>query len=194
MHLSAQEFLERYEAAEPDLKAELIDGVVYVASPVSVEHGDPHAALAAWLGAYWALNPTVRASDNATIRLSPRNVPQPDLHLRYVDSPRNRTLGKYLEGPPELVAEVAVSSASVDLHEKLEAYRRHGVLEYVVWRVFDEVIDWFSLEDAAYRRLEQDADGVIRCKVFPGLRLDVNAMLRFDLATVLAVQRGGGSA
>lgn len=188
-HLSAQEFMERYEASEPDLKAELIDGVVYVASPLSIEHGDPHADLATWLGTYRAAHPEVRVSDNSTIRLGPKDVPQPDLHLRYVDSRRNRLHGKYLEGPPELVAEVAVSSASIDLHEKLDVYRRHGVQEYIVWRVFDHATDWFALVDAEYRRLEPDERGIVWSRVCPGLGLDVTAMLRGDLAGVLAIQQ-----
>jgi Uma2 family endonuclease len=192
-HLSAQEFMERYEASEPELKAELIDGVVYVASPLSIEHGDPHAALATWLGTYMAAHAGVRLSDNATIRLGPKDIPQPDLHLRYLESRQNKLRGKYLEGPPELAAEVAVSSTSIDLHEKLDAYRRHGVQEYIVWRVFDRAIDWFALDAGEYRRLEPDEHGIVRSRVFPGLCLDVDAMLRSDLAGVLARQREEGS-
>lgn len=193
-HLSAQEFMERYEASEPDLKAELIDGVVYVASPLSIEHGDPHAALATWLGTYMAVRADVRLSDNATVRLGPKDVAQPDLHLRFTDSHSNSVRGKYLEGPPELVAEVAVSSTSIDLHEKLDVYRRHGVQEYIVWRVYDQAVDWFALEDAEYPRIEPDEQGIVRSRIFAGLCLDVRAMLRGDLAAVLAIQRQASSA
>lgn len=186
MHLSAQEFVERYEASDPSLKAELINGVVYVASPVSIDHGDPHADLAAWLGQYRALHPEVRVSDNATVRLDDDNVPQPDLHLRFVESRQHRRAGKYLEGAPELVCEIAASSASLDLYGKLEAYRTHGVQEYIVWRVYDDAIDWFWLNEGGYKRLEPDREGVIDSKVFPGLRLAAKAMLNGDLKTVLA--------
>jgi Uma2 family endonuclease len=189
LHLSAQEFIERYDASEPDLKAELIDGVVYVAAPVSLQHGDPHADLAAWLGVYRALNKEVRVSDNSTIRLGPKDVPQPDLHLRFAASTQNRTQGKYLDGAPELVAEIALSSASIDLHEKLESYRRHGVQEYIVWRVYDEALDWFRLAEGEYRRLEPDAEGVIHSQVFQGLRLAAQALIAGDMATVLDQQR-----
>lgn len=188
-HLSAEEFLRRYEASEPRLKAELIDGVVYVASPVSLRHGDPHAIVIGWLVAYAAPRADVRVSDNATIRLGDKDVPQPDAHLRYASSARNRADGMYLQGPPELVVEIAVSSASLDLHEKLESYRRHGVQEYIVWRVYDDAIDWFALAGDEYERLEPDGDGVVHSRVFPGLRLAVEALIRGDIAKVLSVQQ-----
>lgn len=178
----------RYEASEPDLRAELIDGVVYLASPVSIDHSEQHLLLVTWLGVYASSHPEVRGGDNGTIGLGARNVPQPDAYLRFKTSERNRPRGKYLEGPPELVAEVAVSSASLDLHGKLEVYRTAGVQEYIVWRVYDEAIDWFTLTDSGYERLAPDDAGVARSLVFPGLRLAVQALLDGDMATVLATQ------
>ena len=56
----------------------------------------------------------------------------------------------YLEGAPELIVEIAASSAAYDLHDKLRVYRRNGVREYVVWRVHDRQLDWFALEDDEY--------------------------------------------
>lgn len=183
------EFERRYEASPPWLRAELIEGVVYVASPVSLPHGDEHFRLVTWLGAYTARHPDVVGSDNATIRLDLDNEPQPDVHLRYRTSTQNRMAGDYLEGAPELVAEVAVSSQSIDLHDKLEAYRRNGVQEYIVWRVYDRALDWFVLERGEYLRLEPGAAGVIESRVFPGLRLAVAALLAGDLPTVLDTQQ-----
>src|SRR5438552_636893 len=100
-HLSAHEYMIRYEASDPGLKAELIDGIVYVASPLSLRHGEPHADVITWLGTYKAANPRVRIADNATILLGPKDVPQPDVHLRYIDSRQNRREGEYLGGAPE---------------------------------------------------------------------------------------------
>ncbi|MFN0147974.1 MAG: Uma2 family endonuclease [Dehalococcoidia bacterium] len=124
------EFERRCEATLPSVKAELIEGVVYVASPVSLDHGDGHSDLITWLGVYRAMTLGVRVSDNATVRLDLDNEPQPDVHLRYERSALNRREDKYLAGAPELVAEVAASSASIDLHEKvprLPAQRRPRV-------------------------------------------------------------------
>jgi len=187
--MDRHEFERRYEATLPSVKAELIEGVVYVASPVSIDHGDEHFDLISWMAVYRHKTPGIRGSDNATLRLDLDNEPQPDIHLRYVESGRTKRSGKYLEGAPELVAEIAVSSGSIDLHEKLNAYRRNGVQEYIVWRVYDRALDWFTLEDGDYQRLDPDAHGVVHSKVFPGLRLAVGALLGGDMATVISEQQ-----
>lgn len=188
--LTRREFERRYEAMPGVKKAELIEGVVYMPSPVRFEkHGKPHGKIMTWLGVYAAATPGVDFGDNATLRLDPDNEPQPDAVLRIEESCGGRSLvsvDDYLEGSPELIVEIASSSASYDLHEKFKTYRRNGVSEYLVWRVYEQTIDWFRLADERYVRLAPDADGVIESVVFPGLRLNVNAMLGGDLARVLA--------
>ena len=83
---------------------------------------------------------------------------------------------------------------SYDLHAKLHVYRRNGVREYIVWRVLEQTIDWFVLRAGQYERLPVEANGLSRSEVFPGLWLDPAALVRGDLATVLAiVQQGLGS-
>jgi Uma2 family endonuclease len=96
----------------------------------------------------------------------------------------------YIVGAPQLIVEVAASSASYDLHVKKEAYRRNGVAEYVVWRVLDEAIDWFRLVDGQYASIEPDAEGMIESEQFPGLRLHVPSMLAGDLPALLARMSG----
>ncbi|MGH2627892.1 MAG: Uma2 family endonuclease, partial [Anaerolineales bacterium] len=166
-----------------------IEGVVYFASPVSFKHGREHFDLITWMGIYRHGAPGVEGADNTTVRLDFDNEPQPDVILRYVEGGTSRTSGLYLQGPPELVAEVALSSVSIDMHDKLHAYRRNGVQEYIVWRVEDQALDWFSLEDGEFRRLEPDERGVIHSKVFPGLRLAVGALIAGDMTTVMAEQQ-----
>jgi hypothetical protein len=82
-------------------------------------------------------------------------------------------------------------AVSYDLHAKLHVYRRNGVREYLVWRVLDQEIDWFVLRDGQYERMSVDAQGLLRSEVFPGLWLDPAALVRGDLATVLAIIRQG---
>jgi Uma2 family endonuclease len=94
-------------------------------------------------------------------------------------------------GPPELVAEVAASSASYDLHDKLRAYQRNGVCEYLVWRTWDSAIDWFVLREGRFERLPVSEAGQLRSEVFPGLWLDPAAMIRGDFAQVTAVLQQG---
>ena len=62
---------------------------------------------------------------------------------------------------PELIVEIAASSASYDLHDKLQTYRRNGMQEYVVWRVYDKQIDWFRLVNEEYVLQTPDDAGVI---------------------------------
>ena len=195
--LTRCEFERRY-AARPDLeKAELIEGVVYLPSPVSLIHAGPHAAIQTLLLVYGAHTPGVRGADSATVRLDLDNEPQPDVLLCIEpDAGGQARVSEdgYLEGAPELVVEVAAGSASIDMHDKLRAYRRNGVREYLVWRTREERIDWFELADGEYRPLPRDGDGVIRSRAFPGLRIAVGALLKGDLADALKEgERGVGS-
>jgi Uma2 family endonuclease len=193
--LSRAEFERRYDAM-PDLKkAELIEGEVYVSSPVRVRrHGEPHINLATWIGIYKAGTPGLVAADNASIRLDLDNEPQPDIFMMIEPERGGQARiseDDYVEDAPEMVAEVAASSVSYDLGKKLHVYRRNGVREYIVWRVQDRQIDWFVLRHGEYEPLAPDAGGLLRSEVFPGLWLDPDALLRGDLAAVLAaVQRG----
>lgn len=189
-HLTRAEFERRYHAMPNVKKAELIEGVVYMPSPVRHKnHGKPHGQIMGWLAVYSATTPNIELSDNVTVRLDQDNEPQPDGVLRIDEAHGGRsrvTEDDYLEGAPELIVEVASSSASYDLREKLNVYRRNGVQEYIVWRVYDAQIDWFSLQDEQYVLLQSDENGIIESHIFPGLRLNVAAMLNGDLAKVLA--------
>lgn len=183
-HLSREEFERRWEAM-PGLKnAELIEGVVHMAAALRFRwHGNPHARLAAWLVIFTDETPGVEAADNASVRLDETNMPQPDLLLRIDEKcggQSTETSDGHLDGAPELVAEIAASSASFDLHEKLAVYRRCGVREYLVWRVLDQQFDWFVLREGQYAQLEPGQDSVLRSETFPGLWLDAAALLRGD--------------
>ncbi len=196
--LTRQEFEHRYAAQSDIKKAELIEGVVHMPSPVHFAgHAEPHVAILTWLGTYCAFTPGVRAADNATIRLDLDNEPQPDALLRIEPQAGGRSRlseDDYVEGAPELIIEIAASSATYDLHDKLRAYRRNGVQEYLVWRVYEEQLDWFVLMDDEYRPLTPGPSGLLHSQVFPGLRLAVDALLAGDVARVLAeLQTGVGT-
>jgi Uma2 family endonuclease len=193
--LTRAEFERRYEAMPELKKAELIEGEVYVGSPVRHrQHGKPHGQLMTWIGTYSAGTPGVEFGDNGSIRLDLDNVPQPDAYLMIEPERGGRARiseDDYLEGAPELVAEIAASSVSYDLGRKFQAYRRNGVKEYIVWRVQDREVDWLVLREGRYEPLTPGADGVLRSEAFPGLWLDPAALLRGDLAAVLATVREG---
>jgi len=193
--LTRAEFERRYEAMPELKKAELIEGVVHIPSPVRQRfHGRQHSHLNSWLCAYEGSTPGAEVGDNSTVQLDLDNMPQPDclLFIQPEHGGRVRIGEKgYIEGAPDLVAEVASSSASYDLGDKLKAYGRNGVREYVVWRVLDRQIDWFVLHEERYEPLAPAADGILRRTVFPALWLDPAALMRGDGNAVFAMVQQG---
>ncbi|HAN73422.1 MAG TPA: Uma2 family endonuclease [Planktothrix sp. UBA8407] len=191
--LTRDEFERRYQAMPEHQKAELIAGIVYMASPLRItQHGEPHAHLIGWLSFYKAFTANLQLGDNCTVRLDQNNEPQPDALLR-IEVGGQSTISDdgYVEGAPELIAEIAASTVSIDLHQKLQVYLHHQVQEYLVWRVYDHQFDWFRLNEGEYIQLESNTDGIICSQVFPGLWLDKAALLTGNLAQVLAVLQAG---
>jgi Uma2 family endonuclease len=193
--LTRDEFERRYDAMPHVKKAELIEGVVYMPSAVRYRrHGQPHFRLITWLGTYEAATSGVGGGDNSTARLDLDNESQPDA-LLLIDPERGGqariSADDYVERAPELVAEVAASSASFDLNTKLNVYRRNAVREYLVWRVLQHQFDWFVLRSGQFQPLPPDAEGILRSEVFPGLWLDAAALIRGDMPRVLAVVQQG---
>ncbi|MEC4813102.1 MAG: Uma2 family endonuclease [Scytonema sp. PMC 1069.18] len=191
--LTLAEFEQRYEAMPYLKKAELIEGIVYMASPLRIkQHGNPHARIMTWIGTYWSVTPGIEVGDNATVRLDAENEPQPDALIRIEEGGQSK-IGEdgYVEGAPELIVEIAASTTSIDLHDKLKAYRRNQVQEYLVWRVYDGEFDWFRLRKGKYTKLQLNKQGIICSEIFPGLWLDREALLTGNLAKVLEVLQQG---
>jgi Uma2 family endonuclease len=193
--LSRAEFERRYHLMTAVKKAELIEGTVYVPSPVRIQkHGKPHLEIAGWILTYKAHTHGTEGADNTTVRLDLDNEPQPDLILRILPECGGATRNSeddYVEGAPELCIEVAASSASYDCHAKKRAYRRNGVREYLLWLVEDSRVEWWKLVDGEFRLIEPDGDGILKSAVFPGLWLDASALLAFDSKRVLTVLQTG---
>ena len=178
------------------VKAERIEGVVYMpAAAVSAEfHGRPHAHMTAWLTVYESMTPGVVTADNSTIALDVDNDPQPDACLRILPTQGGQSkldAKGYIVGSPELIVEIAASSMSYDLGAKLNAYRRNGVREYIVYRTYDGEVDWFILRDDQYARLAPDPQGILMSEVFPGLWLKPEALIEGNAAELLAVLQQG---
>ena len=145
------------------------------------------------LRAFWGNRLDVKALEPGRYH-DKHNVPQPDglLFIQPEHGGRVRiSEDGYIEGAPELVAEVGASSVSVDLGSKLEAYRRNGVQEYIIWRVMEQRIDWFVLGNDAFEPLIPASDGILCSSVFPGLWLDPAALIRGDVNAVLAIVQTG---
>jgi Uma2 family endonuclease len=193
--LSRAEFERRY-AAHPEIKkAELVEGIVHMPSSGRFEqHSRPHSDIIGWLSVYRAATPGVWIGDNATVRLDYENEVQPDALLRLETRLGGRsrvTKDDYLEGPPELIVEIAASSAAYDLHDKLRVYQRNGVQEYLVLQMYEQRADWFALRQGVYDPLPPDESGVWRSEVFPGLAFQPAALWSGDVAALLAVLQQG---
>jgi len=163
-------------------------------SPVRIPHANFQSILITWGTTYAIHCPGTQSLDNGSLRLDLENVPQPDFMLRIAGASTATSKAiadEYVEGPPELVAEVAVSSASYDMHEKLRVYRRNGVREYLVWRVLDRAIDWFSLQSGQYVPIPVGEENIVKSEIFPGLWLDRTAILNGDYMKVLSVLQQG---
>ncbi|HMF20375.1 MAG TPA: Uma2 family endonuclease [Gemmataceae bacterium] len=193
--LTRPEFERRYDAMPHLKKAELINGVVYMpAAAIRFEqHGAPHFDLIGWMSLYRTATPGIRGGDNSSLRLDLLNEPQPDAFLMVMKEFGGQArIDKegYVTFGPELIGEVTASTASYDLHDKLEVYQRHRVQEYIVWRVVDEEIDWFHLQGKRYVPLVPKG-GVFRSQVLPGLWLHSRALIEGDMLRVARVARKG---
>ena len=183
--LNRLEFERRYTASNIK-KAELIEGLVYVASPLRfTPHAKPHGQIMGWLITYQSLMTDLEVGIEPTVRLDPDNEPQPDAVLFRIGGSAQVDEDGYITGAPELIVEIAASTVSYDLHAKKRAYERNGVKEYIVWRTLDQQIDWFVLENDAYVELKPDNEGIMHSQEFAGLRLNVTAILSGNMSTVL---------
>lgn len=190
--MSREEFHRLYAAMPEDFQAELIGGIVYVASPLKRRHGTNHLPLGAVFFAYESNTPGVEAGDNTTVLLGEDAEPQPDLYLRILaeyGGQSRTTEDDYVWGPPELTAEIAHTSRSIDLHAKRIDYRRAGVREYLVLCLQEQRLRWFDLLQDLER--QPDGDGVYRLRTFPGLWIDGAALLARDHRRLITTLEAG---
>ena len=194
--LTRDEFMRRWDAM-PDLtRAELIDGIVHMPSPVSIVHGDFHVRLSWWLSSYAAVTRGCAACAAGTWLMSPDSAPQPDLAFRILPEYGGQSTikGNYAAGAPELIIEVSHTTSARDAGVKLRLYERCGVREYVIVQPGKKHITWRELVNGKYRDIAPDADGLFRSRVFPGLWLNPSALWNNDLPGLAAcVQQGAAS-
>jgi Uma2 family endonuclease len=190
--MTRQEFHEIYSRMPESFRAELIGGTVYVASPLGLAHGTSDLLLITAFTLYAARTPGVQASSNATVFLGNDSEPQPDVVLRVLPEcgGQSRTTPQgYVDGAPELIAEIAHSSRAIDLGPKRMDYARYGVLEYVVVSLHDQQFQWFHLGKDS--ELQPGPDGVLKLITFPGLWIDSEALLAQDLGRLQATLERG---
>lgn len=189
--MSQPEFHRRYEDCPEDEKWELVGGIVYMASPLKWKHSSFDGEIGYLLESYRRSTPGVDVTHNATAILSERSEPQPDLAMRILHEYGGQSrinADDYLEGAPELVVEVAHSRRNLAMHAKREDYRRNGVIEYLVLLIEEQEVYWFSFPDDEIR---PNREGISKSRVFPGLWIDLDALLRRDSHRLLEVLRKG---
>ncbi len=180
-HMTQMEFHRIYSTMPEDVTAELIGGIVYMASPLKISHGSNHVVLASVFFAYESATKGTETGDNTTVIMDDESEPQPDLYLRILPEyggQSGTTEEDYVEGAPELIAEIANTSRAIDLHRKRSVYRDAGVREYLVLSLLEQQLRWFDLTQDT--ELAIPSDGVIRSLVFPGLWIDSAAVVNRD--------------
>lgn len=190
-HLSQSEFHRRYEQYPEDVKFELINGTVYMASPQRLPHSSSEIDLATLLGLYRLATPGIQPAHNQTVVLGAKSEPQPDFLVRVLPEAggSTKTEDEYVQGGPEFIIEVAHSTEAIDLHEKKDDYERCGVAEYVVVCLQERQVCWFDLAGGRSRTIP--SDGILRSRRCPGLWIDTQALLRGDLKRMIQVLNEG---
>lgn len=178
--LSREEYIRRYEAAPEELKAERINGKVYLMNSLRARyHGNPQMLLAGWLFTYAMAHPELNLSDNATLHLRTENTPQPDLCMYRTGGNASLDEDGYLVGSPELIIEIAGSSASYDFGEKRDVYEAAGVGEYLVFETIEGRIEWWRHDGSKFVDVPRD-ETVFKSTLFSGLWLDGDALRAAD--------------
>jgi hypothetical protein len=194
--MSQMEFHRRYQSYPKEEKFELIGGVVYRAERARVPHARDHATLSALLGLYHTYTPGTDAWASVSTILGDETEVQPDVSLSLLPECGGQwhvTDEDYIEGAPELVAEIALSSYAIDLHDKRDAYQAAGVKEYIVLNLEDTEFVWFDF--AGQGSIAPDKKGIMRSRVFPGLWINAPALLGDDGKALMAsLNRGLKSA
>jgi Uma2 family endonuclease len=174
-------------------KGDLIDGVIYMASPESVDAN----LLFMWLGA--VMTAYVRKKNLGTVvgsrvalRLDDRNGPEPD--IAYVRRERSEIIQPaHILGPADLVIEiVSPDSVERDYQKKRRQYQRAAVPEYWILDPLDKRVTQLCLGPSGrYRRMKL-RKGELHSQVLPGFWLRIEWLWQDefpDLEEVLKVIR-----
>ncbi len=183
-----------YVGTPRGFRAELIEGIVYMASPVQLRHGGPSLKVSQWLGAFADEVEGAQAYNEITAILTATSEPQPDHTLIVLPEAGGQTRENadgFLVGAPELALEISNTTALIDLHAKKTMYERCGVREYIVVETKRQAVHWFVRRGDKFAPLKSDADGIFKSRVFLGLWLDGSALFDRSAKRLLATLQLG---
>jgi len=180
-------FGEFMELVQEDQKADLLEGVIYLASPENTDHNDLIRWLSLVMGMFIeARNPGRLTINKVAYRLSERTAPEPD--LAFVSASRLAKIKPgYVEGPPDLAIEiVSPDSVDRDYENKRLRYEEGGVKEYWIIDPLDETVLFLVNENGRFK--EQPLPGhVLESRVLLGLKLDTRLFFQRPLPPTMPI-------
>jgi Uma2 family endonuclease len=173
--ITFEEFLDLSPDGE---KADLLDGVIYVASPDNTIAAD----LNGWL--YSLIYTFVEVIDlgkayvsRVAFRIGPKRGPEPDIGFVPKELESMRTRG-YIDGPPSLAVEiVSPDSVSRDYVQKRAIYEEAGVREYWIIDPDAKRATFLRLREGHFKTVTP-ARHIFHSQVLPGFFVDVRWLWR----------------
>ena len=178
--------VEDFYALVPDRqKADLLDGVIYVASP-DTYHGDQYTNfLARLLAGFCEARDLGKVfGSRFAFRLSPHRCPEPDVAV--VLASRLHLVDDHgMTGGPDVAVEVVSrDSRTRDYRDKRRIYEESGVSEYWLVDPIKGRADFLVLEAGKYQSAVLDDGSIFRSRVLPGFFLDGRWLFGEDLPKV----------
>ncbi|MHB1426525.1 MAG: Uma2 family endonuclease [Gemmataceae bacterium] len=154
-----------------DQKADLIDGVIYMASPENTDANDLFGWLFMVIRGYTRRRKLGRVfGSRVALRLADEHGPEPDIALVRTEH-LERVQRGFVAGAADLAVEI-VSPESVerDYYDKRELYQEYGISEYWIIDEMDQSITLLRLQKGEYREV-RPKKGELHSKVLAGFWL-----------------------
>jgi Uma2 family endonuclease len=168
-----------YRLVEDGQKADLLDGVIYMASPDSIRSNDLTGFVLVLMRMF---NEARRIGGRVFVtrvafRLTRRRAPEPD--VAFVGPKRLHIIGKVdVKGPPDIVVEiVSRDSKGRDYGIKKRTYRKAGAGEYWIIDPLAGKVEFYRLRDGAYHLVPLEHGCYFHSEELPGFWLDVRWLL-----------------
>jgi Uma2 family endonuclease len=153
-------------------KADLIDGVIYMASPENTDANELFVWLLSLFHDFVEFHDLGRIyGSRVAFRLDEKNAPEPDIAFVARRNLHRVQRGR-VEGPPDLAVEiVSPDSVERDYETKKRKYAEAGVPEYWIIDEMAEQVTLLSLAAGSKYREVKPKKGILRSKLLPGFWL-----------------------